>query len=153
MFSFILEDYDSAPAETKQARLNLDADAALIVIAGSDTTAATLTCLFFHLAIEPQQVDSLRTEVDDYFKDNPSKDNTSVEYMKLSKLKHLDAVINETLRLHPPVPSGVQRMTPPQGVTIGNTFIPGDSIVQVPLHTTFRGKQSELTTTLLNLIR
>lgn len=57
----------------------------------------------------------------------------------LSQLAYLDAVINETLRMHPPVPSGVQRMTPPDGLRIGETFVPGNTIVQIPTHTMFRG--------------
>ncbi|EON67962.1 hypothetical protein W97_07108 [Coniosporium apollinis CBS 100218] len=41
------------------------------------------------------------------------------------------------MRLHPPVPSGVQRMTPPEGLRVGDTFIPGNAIVQIPYHTIF----------------
>ena len=68
--------------------------------------------------------------------------NQPTDSVSLSKLTYLDAVINETLRLHPPVPSGVQRMTPPEGLQIGDTYVPGDTIVQVPFHTLFRGSYS-----------
>lgn len=54
----------------------------------------------------------------------------------------LDAVINEVMRLHPPVPSGTQRMTPPEGLWISGRFIPGDTIVQVPSYTVFRDERS-----------
>lgn len=57
----------------------------------------------------------------------------------VSELPYLDAVINETLRLHPPVPSGLQRITPPEGLFIGETFVPGNTVVQAPSHTMFRG--------------
>lgn len=70
-----------------------------------------------------------------YFSDREHADHTS-----LSNLIHLNAVIDESLRLHPPVPSGLQRVTPPQGLMVGGTFIPGNTIVQVPMHTIQRGK-------------
>jgi cytochrome P450 family 628 len=86
------------------------------------------------MALEPEVVRKLRLEVDEYFQANELGDNLS-----LSKLKYLEAVINETLRLHPPVPSGVQRITPESGLNVGETFIPGNTIVQIPMHTLFRG--------------
>jgi len=46
------------------------------------------------------------------------------------------------LRLHPPVPSGLQRQTPEEGLVVGSVFIPGNTIVQVPLHTAFRDERS-----------
>ena len=149
VFSWVLEDFESS-RQTKEAQLCLEGDAHLIVVAGrlvsefliktftdnsSDTTAAALTTLFFQLAIEPAQLSRLRDEIDDFFTLTKEIDSIS-----LSKLSFLDAVINETLRLHPPVPSGVQRKTPTEGLQIGENFIPGETIVQVPLHTLFRGK-------------
>jgi cytochrome P450 len=44
----------------------------------------------------------------------------------------LESVINETLRLYPPVLFGSQRVTPPEGLNIGNVYIPGDMVVYMP---------------------
>jgi cytochrome P450 len=101
---------------------------------GSDTTAATLTCLFFELSRNPRCLKLLQEEIDELHK--TEKD---VHVRSLGKLPYLEAVINEALRLHPPVPSGVQRISPPEGLRIGETFIPGDTIIQIPTYTMFRG--------------
>jgi cytochrome P450 len=45
---------------------------------------------------------------------------------------YLNGVINEALRLHPPVPSGVLRQTPLEGLMLNGVFIPGDIIVSSP---------------------
>lgn len=47
--------------------------------------------------------------------------------------------MNETLRLHPAVPSGTQRLTPKEGLTVGDRYVPGDVMVCVPSYTVFRG--------------
>jgi cytochrome P450 len=96
-----------------------------------------LTCLFYQLAVVPKSLSALQQEIDDAFNTIDVIDSTA-----LSKLPYLDAVVNETLRLHPPIPSGFQRMTPPEGLQVGEKFIPGESIVQIPLHTLYRGTLS-----------
>ncbi|KAL6355495.1 hypothetical protein LRP88_11088 [Fusarium phalaenopsidis] len=136
VFSWILEDYESKEQPTKQDFLNLHGDAHLIVVAGSDTTAVTITSLFYELSQRLDICSQLQEEIDEY-----KKEHTKSDYASLSHLKLLQACIDETLRLHPVVPSGLQRMTPPEGLQIGDTFIPGDTIVQVPSYTLQRGKQ------------
>lgn len=111
-------------------RWNLHGDAQLIVIAGSDSVAATLTHIFFHLAHDARLVQALQGKFDSL---------PSLAHENLTKISLLDAVINETLRVHPPVPSGTQRMTPPEGMRVGDRHIPGNTIVQVPSYTVFRG--------------
>lgn len=100
----------------------------------SETVAATLGCLFFELAINRSKAAALRAELDQYF-----ANFGQVDAISLSNLGYLNAVINETLRMHPAVPSGFQRQAPAKGLIIGNTYIPGDTIIHVPLHTMFRG--------------
>ncbi|CAK7204871.1 hypothetical protein SEUCBS139899_007633 [Sporothrix eucalyptigena] len=130
VFSWLLEEYQALPDPTTQDKLNLQADAHLICVAGSDTTAATLTCLFFELVCHPEAAAHLRTEIDDYFAKTEKP-----EHLSLSKLEYLQACIDETLRLHPAVPGGVQRLTSPEGLQIGDHHIPGNTIVQIPTHT------------------
>lgn len=101
----------------------------------SDTTAAALSCLFAELATHPEVTKALQDELDAFFQENPEPDANA-----LSKLKYLQACTDEALRIMPVVPSGGQRITPPEGLEIsGGLFIPGDTIVQVPTYTLHRG--------------
>ena len=107
----------------------LHGDARLIIVAGSDTVAIALTHLFYYLALNPAQVDKLRKELEPLMRrDEP------FSVRNVQNAKHLNAVIHETLRMHPPVPSGVFRTTPPQGITVDGTFIPGGVNVIVPFY-------------------
>jgi hypothetical protein len=155
VFSWLLEEHNATGVGSVQAEMNLGADAYLIVVAGrschpsqslyryptndtcSDTTAEVLTTLFFELSQHQDQIPKLRDELDTYFATTPITDPVT-----LGKLEHLNAVITEAMRLHPPVAGGTQRQTPKEGLTIGGTYIPGETIVQVPLHTLFRGMLS-----------
>ncbi|RSM08998.1 hypothetical protein CEP52_004420 [Fusarium oligoseptatum] len=139
VFSWILEDYESNEQPSKQDFLNLHGDAHLIVVAGSDTTAVTITSLFYELSQRLDICSQLQKEIDEY-----KKEYIKSDYASLSHLKLLQACIDETLRLHPVVPSGLQRMTPPEGLQIGDTFVPGDTIVQVPSYTLQRDERAFL---------
>ncbi|RMD44762.1 hypothetical protein DV735_g306, partial [Chaetothyriales sp. CBS 134920] len=137
LFSWILADYEALDKPTMQHTYDLYGDAHLIVVAGSDTTAAGLTCLFFELAQHPDVLTKLHEELDQYFAENEKPTSTT-----LAKLDYLNACINESLRLHPPVPSGLQRLTPPEGLQLEGTYIPGDTIVQVPTYTLHRDERA-----------
>lgn len=56
----------------------------------------------------------------------------------VSAMPHLNAIISESMRLYPVIPTIVSRTTPPQGVMIGDTYIPGDVKVVAPRWTIFK---------------
>ncbi|TVY48702.1 Cytochrome P450 monooxygenase [Lachnellula occidentalis] len=102
-------------------------DSALIVVAGSDTTTATLTHIFYHIARSQKVSSALRKELDAIYQ--PDSESA---FRDLQEAPYLNGVINEALRLYPPVPSGVLRQTPPEGITIGSTYIPGNVTISTP---------------------
>ncbi|OQD63156.1 hypothetical protein PENPOL_c010G08693 [Penicillium polonicum] len=106
----------------------LQGDSKLIVVAGSDTTSTTLIYIFRFLVEHPQHVDVLRTE----FKNLARTELGDYQPPDLAELKHLNGVINEALRLCPPVPSALPRVTPREGLTIDGTFIPGNTTLYCP---------------------
>ncbi|CAK3772144.1 Tryprostatin B 6-hydroxylase [Lecanosticta acicola] len=103
----------------------LQGDSRLIIVAGSDTTSATLTHLFYYLAIGPAQQAKLRQEIKSLVKE-------TVIDKDIQHADRLNGAINEALRLHPAVPSGVARKTPNEGVRVGDTFIPGNVTFYTP---------------------
>ncbi|KAF2099261.1 cytochrome P450 [Rhizodiscina lignyota] len=105
----------------------LQGDSRLVIVAGSDTTAATLTHLFYHLAAEPSLVQRLRRELKPY-----TDSEGNVENSDIANNDYLNGCIFETLRLHPPVPSAINRSTPPEGIEIGSKHIPGNADVFCP---------------------
>ena len=100
----------------------------------SDTTTTALTYLFYELCKDPQQAVSLRKELLDRFGERRDFNNS-----ELIGCQHLNAVINETLRLHPPIPSGMIRVTPPEGIVVDGVSIPGEIHVCVPLYASSQG--------------
>ena len=120
-------------------RLLLMGDSRLLIVAGSDTTATTLVYTFYHLAKTPAIVDKIRAELREKGISNSSADfNVS----QLQYCDYLNGVINETLRLHPPVPGGVYRNTPREGVVIDGKHLPGGVKTIGPHYTIQRCKFS-----------
>ncbi|KIY02863.1 uncharacterized protein Z520_01328 [Fonsecaea multimorphosa CBS 102226] len=124
----LIEHYNQSDPATQKAELPmLQADSRLIIVAGSDTTAATLVHLFYYIATEKGLIERLREELDSLVKPDEKIDSQKIQDAPL-----LNGAINEALRLHPAVPSGVFRETPEEGVEIGGVYIPGHTVVQMP---------------------
>ena len=112
----------------------------------SDTTASTLTNLFYQLERNPRHISKLRVEIAPHM--SPEGDFPN---LKLQYLQHLNAVINETLRLHPPVSTALQRKTPSGGIEIGTMYVPGGTTVWCPQYVISRSKFSNIRTPKLQL--
>jgi cytochrome P450 family 628 len=108
----------------------------VLIVAGSDTTAAALTYTLYHIARDESLAQKMRAELKDNGLGNASVGNLT----ELQSLPYLNAVINESMRLHPPTPGGVFRDTPPEGLTVGNHFIPGNVTIITPTYTIQRCK-------------
>lgn len=107
----------------------LHGDSRLLIVAGSDTVAIVLTHIFYYLARYPTHIQKLREELEPLM-----LSGEAFNVRKVQNAKHLNGVINETLRLHPPTPSGGFRITPPQGLTVDGVFIPGGVNLNVPIY-------------------
>jgi cytochrome P450 family 628 len=106
----------------------LSAETRLLIIAGSDTTASVLTFVMYYLATVPGLAKQLREE----FEAKNIRDDGSLSIPSLTHLVHLNALINEVLRLWPPVPSGLHRIPPPGGTTVNGRYFPDGIQVITP---------------------
>lgn len=73
-----------------------------LLVAGHETTATTLVWALYRLHRNPEALGRLRAEL---------AANSGADPADLAKLPYLDAVCQETLRLHPPVPIVLRRLT------------------------------------------
>ncbi|EDN98276.1 hypothetical protein SS1G_13134 [Sclerotinia sclerotiorum 1980 UF-70] len=108
---------------TSSGRALLNADSRVIIGAGSDTTASTLSVLFIILANYPHYQAQLHKELTSIFKDE--------KYSNLRTSPLLDGIIQEALRLYPSVTFTSQRVIPKDGLSIGTVYIPGDTVVSI----------------------
>lgn len=100
-----------------------------IALAGSDTTAISLSAVFYHLLHNPRCLKLLLQELDDATKSGLIQDSDIISWGDSQKLPYLDACIKETLRYHPAISLNLERVTPPEGIDIAGNYIPGGVVV------------------------
>ncbi len=106
----------------QMSRGELDANAEMLVLAGSETSASLLAGATYYLCTNPLPLERATSEVRHAFKTDQDMDMYS-----LAKLDYLMAVINESLRLYPPAPSAVPRITVNGDQICGQWVAPGVS--------------------------
>lgn len=102
-----------------------------MVFAGSETTAISLSSVFYHLLKHPHVYEKLMQELDEAAANGTIEErrNNKVSWAESQKLPYLDAVIQESFRLHPAAGLILERITPKQGINILGEHIPGGVIV------------------------
>ena len=92
-------------------------NASTIITAGSETTATLLAAATFFLLSNPSMLRSLQDEVRSAFAASGDINQVSTQ-----PLSYLAAVIEESLRLFPPISFGLQRDSP--GALVDGTYVP-----------------------------
>lgn len=100
-----IDHYSASPNKADVWSL-LCGDSRLIIVAGSDTTAITLSHLLYYTTRMPEWQDKLRDENRQIEVEHMSAERT-VPGQWLKDAPIMNGMINETLRLSPPVPSGL----------------------------------------------
>ena len=89
------------------SRGEMDSNASLFMIAGTETTATLCSGLTWLLLLNYEKMAKLVNEIRDKIMD---PDNMHME--QLAALPYLNACIKEAFRMYPPVPHGLPRITP-----------------------------------------
>lgn len=101
-------------------------NAALIIPAGSDTISTTLCSCLYLLLKNPDTLARLLKELDGEF-----TSESDLTMTRLAGLPYIRAVIDEALRLCPPIPGDLRREVPPEGAVVCGHYVPGGTIISV----------------------
>ncbi|KAI9596188.1 cytochrome P450 [Syncephalis fuscata] len=104
---------------------DLVAQSIMLMVAGTDTTASTLTWTLLLLIEHPECARRLVEEIKALYPDP----DTKITYEDVQSLPYLDAVLNESMRIRPIAPHGMPRVVPEGGITMGGYFLPAGTTV------------------------
>ncbi|KAM5358155.1 hypothetical protein ACJZ2D_015543 [Fusarium nematophilum] len=102
-----------------------------MAFAGSETTAITLSAVFYYLLRNKRCYEKLQRELDAASRAGAFSDYDSglVTFSEAQKFPYLHACIQEAFRMHPAPGLPMERIVPPQGAEIGGEYIKGGTIV------------------------
>ncbi|CZR53260.1 related to cytochrome P450 CYP3/CYP5/CYP6/CYP9 subfamilies [Phialocephala subalpina] len=134
MMSYILAHNEFSPS-TRMSEEEMIANSMAVIVAGSETLTAALAGTINALLTHAKERKTLVKEIRSCFKD---EDEISVQSTK--SLLYLTAVLQEGLRLFPPLPDNMHRAVPSGGATIAGHHLPEGIVVGIPCYSTFRSR-------------
>ncbi|KAF6838529.1 cytochrome P450, partial [Colletotrichum musicola] len=123
LWSRILQKNDDPESLTMEEQY---ANGFLFMTAGTETIATALSATTFYLLSNPRYLEKLTGEIRSRFS---SSESMTLE--GLASIEYLQAVIQEGLRLHPPLPIALPRVIPKDGAQICGEHIPGGTVVGI----------------------
>lgn len=100
------------------SRLEVQANAAMFPVAGTDTTATVLTAVLYLLLRNQGALDHVLDEI------SSIKDEADITFRRVREMSYLNAAIFEAMRIYPPVPEGLPRIVPGEGQEISGYWSP-----------------------------
>lgn len=131
--SYILKHND----ERGMTRFEIMKTSALIIIAGSETSATLLSGAFFYLLKNPDWYSEVQKEIVDSF-----QDESEMTFASLNHLRILNAVIQEAFRMYPPVPTTLPRRTTESGAMVCGKFIPPNTSIGIAQWPAYRSSNN-----------
>ncbi|RGP68826.1 hypothetical protein FSPOR_5032 [Fusarium sporotrichioides] len=129
LFSQMVAEADGQEKTTLTAS-SVQAEAGNLIIAGSDTTAVTLTYLVWAVLKQPQLQAQLEKEVCSL--------SDELTFDELKNAPILNSIIEETLRLYGAAPGALPRVVPGKGATLAGHYLPAGTVVSTQAYTVHR---------------
>jgi len=131
---------ENSESELRMSQEEVMAQMKVLILAGYETTSISLTWCLVELCKKPEIQTKLREELMQFSGSDPTWDQLT------SNLPYLDAVVHETLRLHPPLGETTRKaahddviplsapMKTPAGTLVDRISITKGEIVTIPIH-------------------
>ncbi|KAF8146895.1 cytochrome P450 [Mycena galopus ATCC 62051] len=131
VFYYIAGEHIEDENKPKPSRAVIDSDVQTGIVGGSDTTSSAMASLVFCLLMNPDKMKTLRREIDTTFAVQGVDLNDSA---RLAELPYLNACINETLRVFPPVQTRISRGVPAGngGIHVAGLYLPEKTSMDFP---------------------
>ncbi|OCL03416.1 cytochrome P450 monooxygenase-like protein [Glonium stellatum] len=123
--------------EKRMTRAEIESNANLFLVAGSETTATMLSGTTYLLLKNPEIMKKLVEEIRGRF-----KSSSEITFDEVNKLDYLIAVLSEGLRYYPPVPTGFPRVVPPGGDRLSGYYVPEGTSVYVSQHAAYHSARN-----------
>ncbi|KAH7125636.1 cytochrome P450 [Dendryphion nanum] len=116
-------DFEKGTGMTKEEMVS---NAGVLVLGGSETTATLLSGTTYLLLKHPDVLKKLNNEVRGAF-----RHEDEIDLLSINKLDYMLAVLDEAMRVYPPVPNAGNRLVPKGGAMVAGKWVPGGTTVQV----------------------
>ncbi|KAE8552784.1 hypothetical protein TMatcc_007829 [Talaromyces marneffei ATCC 18224] len=97
----------------------IEANASILILGGSETTAGLLAALTYYMLSTPAAYKKLSDEIRGSF-----RSYEDIDFQGLRHFPYLNAALEESLRIYPPAPGTLPRIVPKGGAFIDGEFIP-----------------------------
>ncbi|KIM95590.1 hypothetical protein OIDMADRAFT_133798 [Oidiodendron maius Zn] len=104
----------------------IESNASFLIMAGSETTATALSGVTYLLLRNPEHLTALVHEIRSRFPLDEAMDISA-----LADCKYLNACLQESLRMYPPVPIGLRRLVVAENAMVAGYHIPKGTVVSL----------------------
>lgn len=99
----------------------LIANAEILIIGGSETTASLLSGVTYLLLMNPTAHQKLKEEVRTVF-----QSQEDIDLISVNKLPYMLACLDEAMRMYPPIANGLPRVCPEGGAKVLGEYVPAN---------------------------
>lgn len=140
LVDFIKSHNEKVEPKDRLSNAEIEQNVLTIVVGGSETLTTAFSGVF-HYILADQNKEKLNRLLEEIRSSFGSESEIAGSTTGPTKLPYLNAVIEETLRLCPPIPDALRRDVPNSGpVTIADRIIPAATTVSVSCYSMFKSE-------------